>query len=221
MFLRIITLILGLGAAFATTGFDISVYSGAVSTGTFQCMANNGYVFAIIEAWTGGYTLNVNYPQNWRNAKAGGLSYVDIYAFVCNQCYGNTPTAIAAAIKASLPSGFNGMLWLDIEPCSGCWSSDGNQNLQFVDSVAAACQSAGFNLGVYSSYYSWQSVMGSATASTSRLSALPLWYAHYDNDPSFDDPFYWEFGGWSQPNIKQYAGNGNACGLTIDYDWYP
>lgn len=30
---------------------------------------------------------------------------------------------------------------------------------------------------------------------------MPLWYAHYDNSPSFSD--YSSFGGWSEPYAKQ------------------
>ena len=42
---------------------------------------------------------------------------------------------------------------------------------------------------------------------------LVLWYAHYDNNPSFSD--YTEFGCWSKPNIKQYAGDKYVC----SFDW--
>ena len=37
-------------------------------------------------------------------------------------------------------------------------------------------------------------------------SAVPLWYAHYDNDPSFDDydKARYQFGGWKKPFFKQF-----------------
>lgn len=40
-------------------------------------------------------------------------------------------------------------------------------------------------VGVYSSEGSWGSVCGSEKSSA--LSGLPLWYAHYDNVPSYSD----------------------------------
>lgn len=43
-------------------------------------------------------------------------------------------------------------------------------------------------------------------------------YAHYDNDPSFDD--FSPFGGWSNPAMKQYAGDKNECGVGVDLNYY-
>ena len=40
-------------------------------------------------------------------------------------------------------------------------------------------------------------------------------YAHYDNDPGFDD--FSPFGGWSYPNIKQYAGDASVCGKSLQH----
>ncbi len=49
--------------------------------------------------------------------------------------------------------------------------------------------------------------------------SLPLWYPHYDNAPNFND--FAPFGGWTRPSIKQYRGNINVCGITIDANRYP
>lgn len=48
---------------------------------------------------------------------------------------------------------------------------------------------------------------------------LPLWYAHYDNSPSFSD--FAAFGGWTAPNIKQYEGTSSLCGASVDRNWHP
>ena len=53
---------------------------------------------------------------------------------------------------------------------------------------------------------------------TSQFSKYQLWYAHYDNNPSFSD--FKSFGGWTKPNIKQYAGTTNICSTSIDKDYY-
>lgn len=46
---------------------------------------------------------------------------------------------------------------------------------------------------------------------------LPLWYAHYDHIANFSD--WTEFGGWSVPTIKQYAGTTNDCGGSVDLNF--
>ncbi len=58
----------------------------------------------------------------------------------------------------------------------------------------------GVNLGVYTSKSQWTPITGSST----KMAGYPLWYAHYDNNPSFSD--FSAFGGWTKPAIKQYAG---------------
>ena len=60
--------------------------------------------------------------------------------------------------------------------------------------------------------------MGSRTSCTS-VASVQLWYAHYDNNPSFSD--YRQIGGWSKPNIKQYKGDTTLCGAGVDLNYYP
>ena len=68
--------------------------------------------------------------------------------------------------------------------------------------------------GIYSSNSQWSPIMGN----TAQFSNLPLWYPHYDNNPSFND--WYSFGGWSRPNIKQYAGDVGFCSAGVDLNYY-
>ena len=68
--------------------------------------------------------------------------------------------------------------------------------------------------GIYSSSSQWSPIMGG----TSQFSQYPLWYAHYDNNPSFSD--FSPFGGWSSPAIKQYAGDVSFCSAGVDKNYY-
>ena len=63
----------------------------------------------------------------------------------------------------------------------------------------------------------WSQIMGSAGACNG-FGSIPLWYAHYDNNPSFSD--FQKFGGWTKPNMKQYEGDVTLCGAGVDYSWY-
>lgn len=76
-----------------------------------------------------------------------------------------------------------GMIWADIEtnPSSGCGWADQASNCQFMQGLVNAFEANGINYGTYSSEYMWSSIMGnSCTAANSH----PLWYAHYDGNPS-------------------------------------
>jgi hypothetical protein len=56
--------------------------------------------------------------------------------------------------------------------------------------------------------------MGGST----QFSKYPLWYPHYDSNPSFSD--WYSFGGWSTPAIKQYAGDVSFCSAGVDKNYY-
>jgi hypothetical protein len=121
------------------------------------------------------------------------------------------------AISANL----YGMAWIDVEsnPSSGCgWGNDYDGNCAFLTEIVNAIKARGKNPGIYASMYQWQTILGSTYACPG-LASQQLWYAHYDNNPSFSD--FNPFGGWSKPNIKQYTGTTSFCGAGTDSDFYP
>ncbi len=80
-----------------------------------------------------------------------------------------------------------------------------------------SCATCGVKCGVYSSSSQWSSIFGSTTYSYG--ANLPLWYAHYDNKPTFSD--FVPFAGWTKPYAKQYAGDVTVCGLDVDTNYAP
>ena len=111
------------------------------------------------------------------------------------------------------------MIWMDIEG-SEYWSSScsDNQNwlAEAISTIEGMYKGCGLSscVGIYASESQWSPIM----CNTSQFSNHALWYAHYDNNPSFSD--FTPFGGWSEPNCKQYAGTTNICGTQIDKDYY-
>lgn len=202
----------------ADKGVDISNYNGVIPQSTYQNFVNNGYNYAVVEAWQENHP-NTDFNSNYNNAMAAGMNQVDAYAFVCNTCQGGTtPSQVVSSLQSTLGSNYKGTVWLDVESCTSCWSSNGQENYQFVQSVANQLQSNGYNVGVYSNANEWNQVMGSAASNTG-LSNLPLWYAHYDGSADFNDPSAYQFGGWTTPTMKQYAGSQNLDGQSVDFDY--
>jgi hypothetical protein len=118
------------------------------------------------------------------------------------------------------------------------WSSSTTTNKNFYQALVDSCSSNGIKCGVYSSSSQWSAIFGSTSYSykssctlhsslllppcfalTSPSAALPLWYAHYDNNPSFSD--FSSFGGWSTPFAKQYKGDTTLCSFSVDLDYAP
>jgi len=106
-------------------------------------------------------------------------------------------------------------LWLDVEGAGTYWSSSTANNQAFFQGLVQGAQAAGVSsLGVYTSASQWNPIMGSTYTGGSKM---PLWYAHYDGNPSFSD--FSAFGGWTQPFMKQYNGNQQICGKGVDNDF--
>lgn len=202
----LIGLSLLLAPTLATLGVDVSQY-----TNVFSCLVSSGYSFAIVRGYQSSGNVDPNVVANIKNAKAAGMAHVDVYMFPCVPC-GN-PAGQASALVSAIKGQGYGTIWVDIETYA--WSSNLASNQNFITSMVNQLKALGQTVGIYSSYYNWQSIVGLNWAG---CSSLPLWYAHYDNSPSFSD--FTAFGGWKTPSIKQYAGDKTVCGAGVDLNYY-
>lgn len=239
-FLLVALLFAFIGAAFATYGVDVSqrTYSSH-----FECMVDYGYSFTVVRAYRSSGKVDSNAPYTINDAWAGGMSYVDAYIFpdyfkgdggaqqvkdtinylrangvkhVPRLHNGTSPTLQEGTLAKEEVENYKatfGMLWLDIEG-SQYWSSNSQNNVDFIQDMADECDRQGVYCGIYSSAYTWNPITGYST----QFKDMPLWYAHYDNDPSFSD--FKSFGGWTRPAIKQYAGDVTLCYAGVDKNYY-
>ncbi|CAL6112159.1 Glycosyl_hydrolase family 25 protein [Hexamita inflata] len=197
-----------------TRGFDVSYYQGAVSQDTFNCLYNNGYRFAIIQAQIGS-TFNNNAISDYWRAKQAGIEYVDFYIFptTAKDARGQVRDTINRLISEGVMAG---MVWLDVESIE-LFFDDWSTNQWYISTMLDEMSSIlGANrVGVYSNWNQWQSIVG---WNWTGASGHQLWYPHYDNWQSFDD--FQNFGGWNSPSIKQYQGDQNECGTALDRNFY-
>jgi hypothetical protein len=68
---------------FATYGVDVSQRT---YVSNFQCLASNGYDFAIVRVYQSNGKPDANGPYTINDAWSGGMSYVDGYIFPCKNC---------------------------------------------------------------------------------------------------------------------------------------
>lgn len=171
--------------------------------------------FAIPRGYRSTGTDDPNGPQNVKNARAGGIKYVDYYLFPCPKCAQSPAEQVYHSVQHMRSQGANfGMVWLDIEG-SQYWTGNVGNNRRLFENLLAGAQKSGAHIGIYSSRYMWESIFGSGYTVGGNL---PLWYAHYDNDPSFRD--FRPFGGFSKPSIKQFSDKGSKCGVSYDINAY-
>jgi len=81
-----------------TLGVDMSQeLCAAMTQYDWDCLVNQGYEFAIIQTWQGGYEFGGSIATCVNQAWAAGMSHVDVYAFMCPNCYGNYPPGNAVS----------------------------------------------------------------------------------------------------------------------------
>eukprot|EP01127_Copromyxa_protea_P024817 TRINITY_DN9_c0_g1_i2.p1 TRINITY_DN9_c0_g1~~TRINITY_DN9_c0_g1_i2.p1 ORF type:complete len:216 (-),score=36.52 TRINITY_DN9_c0_g1_i2:64-711(-) len=195
-------------------GVDVS---SSVSQSAWSCLkSQHGVQFAVARAFTSVGTFDHACVDTVKNARAAGLSPVDVYFF---------PAFHHIGANASVDTFHKGMVngnvqadkvWLDIEG-SDYWGSDHATNVRYIVDLYYRLVQHGYKVGVYTSNSQWSPITGNAKV----LGNLPLWYAHYENtpQPNFND---WKpFGAWSSPSIKQYRGTHTECGVGIDSNWHP
>jgi len=225
-FLKSVLAVASATLTLAYYGVDVSQ---PTSVSAFQCLHNNGASFAIVRVFQSNGVVDVNGPGTIGNAWAGGISYVDGYIFPCYSCgnpSGQMDTTIDYLASHSVrlaKMGENrtestlgatiGMLWIDVEGTQ-YWGSSTSSNTDFIAAIAQRGRDRGYNIGVYTSNSQWGPITGGSTA----LSSYPLWYPHYDNNPSYSD--WYNFGGWTKPSIKQYTGTTSTCGASVDQNFY-
>jgi GH25 family lysozyme M1 (1,4-beta-N-acetylmuramidase) len=203
-------------SAVSVLAFDGGDISEPYDASTFSCCKSNGWGFVIVRSYRSYGAVDVNAPGTLDAAAAGGIEYRDVYHFPC--------TSVAATTQVSDDNSFvagkYGMMWFDIEtnysPNCG-WSADKTTNCNFMGELINAGRAIGVHMGIYSSAYMWESIMGGCTVGADN--GIPLWYAHYDYTRSFGD--FSPFGGWTKPNAKQYNDAVGICGINADADWYP
>eukprot|EP01120_Amphizonella_sp_Union-15-10_P009698 TRINITY_DN3737_c1_g1_i1.p1 TRINITY_DN3737_c1_g1~~TRINITY_DN3737_c1_g1_i1.p1 ORF type:complete len:229 (+),score=39.59 TRINITY_DN3737_c1_g1_i1:31-687(+) len=207
----VLFLSLYINTCLAVLGVDISQPAG---TEAWRCLKNSGYTFGVVRCYESVGRIDPNAVGSVASAWAGGMTHVDVYMFPCPKC-GNPQAQVREAVDNLKSHNTNfGMLWFDIEGPQ-YWTSSVTTNREFFTGLVDEAKSLGVKIGVYSSESQWIPIFGNWAGGAS----LPLWYAHYDDVPSFGD--FSPFAGWSRPSIKQFAGTTSICGIGVDKDWYP
>jgi len=166
----------------------------------------------VTRAYRSGGSTDPTAAANLKNAAAKGIS-ADIYIFPCVPC-GNPASQVSKTVSylEGVSAKFN-MLWLDIENLR--WSTDKRANVQFIEGMLNEATSllGKSRVGIYTNKYMWSTIAGDSTVGKD----YALWYAHYDDNPSFSD--FSSFGGWTRPYAKQFKGDATVCGTDVDLNY--
>ena len=213
---------------YALVGFDVSLAdcnAAFSSPSTWGCMAKSGFGFTVIEAVDGGLGMTTHIANCVAGAAANGM-FVSLYGWFCPNCSGqsnayNTAYNVITNLKnEGIHPGVNyTYFYIDVEECDpsdDCWQS-ASTNQQYLLNLVAGAQAAGASVGIYSSDYEWNLVMGSDSWSSPQLTALPLWYANWNGQAGMGG--FSSFGGWTTPHMHQFADSCPGCCQNVDQDF--
>ena len=209
------TMPLGVTSGGGNLGIDISQPLGS---STASCLVNQGYGKVLIPR----AFLSTGRPDtaacgSLQSGRSAGFQNLGVYMFPCPQCGPASSQVKSLVDYLNGCSAFSGKIWLDIEG-SQYWLGSSSANRAWYQNLVDSCTNSRFSCGVYASYYQWQEIFGSVDYEYG--SYLPLWYAHYDGQPNFNDYSSLSFGGFT-PFAKQYRGDATVCSFGVDLNYYP
>eukprot|EP01016_Furgasonia_blochmanni_P034699 TRINITY_DN3773_c0_g2_i1.p1 TRINITY_DN3773_c0_g2~~TRINITY_DN3773_c0_g2_i1.p1 ORF type:complete len:251 (+),score=38.21 TRINITY_DN3773_c0_g2_i1:66-818(+) len=199
------------------------VHANRVSVDSWRCMHSQGFDHAVVRLFNGGQGLIFKSKENYINARTAGYYFVDATVFACNYCGGNEDTGLIAQRIQNYTRQhrmkFN-TIWVSVRNCDHCWTEDGDKNLQYIKDLVSSLGGLGFDVGIKTEVNAWNEITGYSSSMT--LSGLKLWYEHFDGVKQFNEPYYYHFGGWDRPFMKQIMGDAfDECGADIDISWRP
>ncbi|QKS16135.1 hypothetical protein HUN59_07780 [Curtobacterium sp. Csp2] len=144
--------------------------SGGTSQAPVQLYVNTANPGKQASVWPASNTLPNGGPTvaNPYGTCAGG------YDRACSYVYGYT-RAYDDARSRGVDSPASYRWWLDVET-EGTWQADTTQNRADLEGMVAAFRAAGAQVGLYSTTFQWNSIVGTVPSSSS-LAGLPSWIA--------------------------------------------
>lgn len=200
----------------AQYGVDVST---VISSSSASCLVSSGYGSSVVpRGYRSSGAVDTNVCTSLKAAYTAGVKVRDVYLFPCPTCSKSAATQVSELVSylnTNCKSQWSGRIWLDIEG-SSYWTGNTTNNRTWYQQLKDACVKSA-TCGVYSSASQWSAIFGSLSYCYGN--SLPLWYAHYDNNPSFSD--FSTFGCWTTPYAKQYAGDVTMCSMGVDKNYAP
>lgn len=182
---------------------DVSNYTGNLTAGQITAWKEAGIKRVIVRASIESEIKKAIARQQCEMVAQEGLE-LHVYGWP----YLYEPLAVQIKAHCDLVYGLPvKRYWLDLEDNAVIWDAT-----QMVAKIREAVEAATLPMGLYTTAFWWQRWTGNSA----EFASLPLYYAHYDGDPTFAD--YVPFGGWVEPAMKQFTDSGEFGDMNVFWD---
>eukprot|EP01133_Synstelium_polycarpum_P018133 gene18133-21669_t len=214
--LRLVTFVSLISLCFGGLAYDMTYQywtnPPAIPESAWPCMAGLVNGSASFLVWNGLDGENTHLVSWYALATKFGIKHIDIHFLVC-PTWDSIVSIEDILTNASIPIN---TLWMEVRAQTACWHHSNQDNMDFVSKSVQKLSNLGYNMGIKTSTADWNSVINS---NNDTLSDYPLWYVHRDNQPSFSDPTYYQFAGWTKPTMKEFKAT-TECITPINLDYY-
>lgn len=217
--LTLLTLLLTPSLAFPTRFYGVDV-SQPVTRSEWSCLLSNNLTFAIVRVFRSVGSVDPNAITTILEAQRAGVK-TSGYMFPAPKSQSSGAQQVRTAIAALNASNVDiDTLWFDVEQAS-YWRGSSSANAQFFESMVGEATKMGLNWGLYCNLVQWTAIFGAHYTFKGNSALVPVWYPHYDGNPSFSD--FKPFGGFTLSNVvaKQFSDKGAKCGVSYDINWRP
>eukprot|EP00030_Apusomonadida_sp_AF-17_P004239 a508717_204.p1 GENE.a508717_204~~a508717_204.p1 ORF type:complete len:309 (-),score=128.10 a508717_204:45-932(-) len=187
-----------------------------VSTSQFDCLAADNGNFVVARVFDGSSGVDSTGAATLAAAQVAGLLSVEGYMIPCQSCSWSAASQVNATVAALNKAGvFHvDILWVVVDESSE-WSSNMNENANFISAIINAANELGLTVGFGTDHTAWTQIVSQVYSASQYL----LWYQGHDGQPNFND--FVPFAGWTKPFRKRFAFNITTCDVTYNLSFQP
>jgi hypothetical protein len=208
-------------ATVGENGFSYAVDTvAAITQANFNCIYSYGYKLAFLRLYGPnnngqGDATGIN---NIYYATNAGLSY-EVFVTPSTTNVKSASTQFTEAYNYANSQGLKlSRVWLQVtSPIN--WGGNTYTNTQFINSFISTASSYGLSVGIYSNWYDWQQITGSATTISPTPYALWYWSANgvgKNGETATNVNDFVKFGPFSSAMVKQYGIAETLCSNTLN-----
>lgn len=186
----------------------------------FDCLAGKNVTYVSVSLFAGEIVSSC--ITNLQNARAAGMSSVDVFVDLFPAVPGNFPPSIPLTqIWQYIGQVDYSRMWIGVFSGQNVWFDDPAKNRQYlIDFVTAGREQYQFDIGIFSAADAWESIFGDQSWTDPSLQEFQLMYSSLSQDESYND--FIPFAHWTAPVRKfDTTSNPGDCGTTSAYLWHP